>query len=344
MSLDIKTFSELVGVSTATVSRAFSGNGRISKQTQTRILEEARRLDFSPNIHAQRLNRKRTNMIGLYYTFSEEAIFDYYNMELAQEIAKAAEKHGYSVHLELGRQGKKDEDQRLRELTSGLGLDGVIVVSDGLASGSRLIRSIRRCPVAIISGQTWKPIGNEIVIELDVTSGIREATAALVRLGHTRIAYMSANGRTSKPSAFRFALGENGLTYDESLFVTANKTFASGQDAFESVIRHKPTAILCATDILALGALNQAHILKFRVPQDISIVGMDDLGFTAFTTPSLATVGIPRDQIASTAVGRLLARIESGDNAATHSASRYVISSYFLNRSSVSKAPHTKKP
>ena len=343
MSLDIKTFSKIVGVSTATVSRAFSGNGRINKQTQTRILAEARRLEFSPNIHARRLNSKKTGLIGLYYTFSEEAIFDYYNMELAQEIAKAAERSGYSVHLELGRPGQDSDDQRLHDLTGGLGLDGVIVVWDGLSSGTRLVKSIQRCPVAVISGKTWQAVGSEIAIELDVTSGIREAVAALAKLGHERIAFINAVGRRTKSSAYKFALEENGLSYDASLEVTADKYFTDGQQAFEALIRYKPTAVLCATDVLALGALNRASVLKCRVPEDVSIVGMDDLGFTAFTTPSLATVGIPRDQIAATAVGRLLARIDAGDKPSGAALSRYKISSYFLNRGSVSRAPLTTK-
>lgn len=338
MALDIKSFSEKVGVSTATVSRAFSGNGRINSATRTRILEAAERLGFSPNVHAQRLNNKRTGMLGLYYTFSDEAIFDYYNMELAQEIAKAAETREYSVHLELGRSGKALDEKRLRDLTSGFGLDGFIVVSDSLTSSSRLLKAIRGCPAVVISGETWKPVGQEIAVELDVTTGIREAIATLAGLGHKRIAFLSGNGPPAKLSAFKFALEENGLKFEPSLVAPAHKSFADGQLGFENVYRYKPTAVLCATDVLAMGTLNQASKLKCRVPKDVSVVGIDDLGFTAFTTPALATVGIPRDQIASTAVGRLLARIDGGDAHAVKGPSRYVISSYFLNRGSISKA------
>lgn len=335
--LDIKSFSEKIGVSTATVSRAFSGRGRISPTTRTRVLKEAKRLGFVPNVHASRLNSRKTGVIGLYYTFSDEVIFDYYNMELAQELAIAAEKRDYSIHLELGRAGGTSDKTRMRELSIGNGMDGVVVVSDSKTNGQHMVKSVKGCPVVVITSESWTPIHNEVTVELDVTSGIREAISTLAQMGHQKIGFLDSGSHGIKKRAFRFALEEHNLRYDEKLVAIADKSFSDGQLAFERIYRYKPTAILCATDIIALGAMNRANKIKCRVPEDISIVGIDDLGFTAFTTPGLATVGIPRDQVAATTIDQLIARFES-DGQKT-GVSRYIISSYFLNRASVASVP-----
>jgi len=343
MSLDIKSFSQRIGVSTATVSRAFSGNGRISKKTQVRILEEAKRLDFSPNIHAQRLNRKKSEVIGLYYSFGEDPIFDYYNMELAQEIAKAAEQRGYALHLELGGKDPEKVESRLSELTSGYGLDGVIIVSDGRSSSLSLLQSIQRCPVAVISGSAWPLEKDEIAIELDLASGMHAAIEELVKLGHRRIGFVSGAARTGKLTSFRHAIEEFGLSFDPGLVIEQSKSFADGQNALKRLLPLEPTAIFCATDILAMGALNSAQAMGIEVPKDLSIVGIDDLAFTAFTTPGLATIGIPRAQIAKTTVDLLLARIERDTDTTQSVGSRHSIQSYFVTRGSITSAPPQDK-
>jgi DNA-binding LacI/PurR family transcriptional regulator len=342
MSLDIKSFSERIGVSTATVSRAFSGKGRISKKTQAHILAEAKLHGFSPNIHAQRLNRKKSEVIGLYYSFGEEPIFDYYNMELAQEIAKAAEQRGYSLHLELGGKEPEQIESRLSELSSGYALDGVIIVSDGRASSQRLLQSIKRCPVAVITGAAWQTEKSEIAVELDIESGMRAAIKELVQLGHQRIGFICGAARTGKLTSFRNALSSYGISLAPELVIEKAKSFADGQQGLKTLLPQAPSAIFCATDILAMGALNGAQAMGYNVPNDLSIVGMDDLAFTAFTTPGLSTIGIPRAQVAKTTVDLLLGQIERESESTTPNVgSRHSIQSYFVARGSIANA-HTR--
>lgn len=334
MSLDIIEFSKQIGVSTATVSRAFSGRGRISEKTRKRVLEEAKNRGFAPNVHASRLNSKRTNQIGLYYGFSADPIFDYYNMELAQEIAKAAEQRGLAVSLELGRSGANEND-RLRQLSRGAGLDGVILVVDGRTSGVRLLESIQGCPVAVFSNRPWTPVGKEIIIELDILSGMGDAVRDLVSKGHDRIGFIGGSGIADKLNRFRKVLAENQLLVDPQLIVEGCVSFADGQRAFHRIASQRPSAILCATDVLAMGALNEAKAMGMEVPADISVVGMDDLAFTAYTTPSLSTVGIPRTQIAKTAVESILSQLEDEESRRPRAAAKHVIGSYYVPRASV---------
>ncbi|WP_309383301.1 LacI family DNA-binding transcriptional regulator [Cerasicoccus frondis] len=334
MPLDIVEFSKQIGVSTATVSRAFSGRGRISEKTRERVLEEARARGFSPNVHASRLNSKRTNQIGLYYSFSEDPIFDYYNMELAQEIAKAAEKRGQAVHLELSRTGK-GENHRLRQLTGGGGLDGIILVVDGRTSGARLLESVQGCPVVVVTNRAWAPIQKEIVVELDIFSGMVDAVRDLASLGHKRIGFIGGTGITAKVNGFRRILEDCKLTVDPKLIAEGSVSFSDGQKAFHQVASQRPSAVFCATDVLAMGALNEANAMGLNVPGDISIVGMDDLAFTAYTTPSLSTVGIPRSQIAKTAVDSIISQLDDEESESPRALAKHVIGSYYVPRASV---------
>lgn len=334
MALDIVEFSKQVGVSTATVSRAFSGRGRISDKTRTRILKDARRLGFIPNVHASRLNLKRTSQIGLFYSFSKEPIFDYYNMELAQEIAKAAEKRGQALHLELNRSGKSNED-RLRQLTHGAALDGIILVVDGRASGARLLKVISDCPVVVVTSKPWTPIGKEIVVELDVFMGMAEAVRDLASQGHERIGFIDTVANGGKSAGFTKIMRDVGLPVDPRIIIEGSVSFADGQKAFHKLAPQQPSAILCATDILAMGALNEASGMGLRVPQDISLVGMDDLAFAAYTTPSLSSVGIPRSQIAKAAIDSILSQLDDEESDTPRASTRHVIGSYYVPRSSI---------
>ena len=340
MSLDIIAFSKKIGVSTATVSRAFSGRGRISEKTRERVLEEAKKLGFSPNVHASRLNSKRTKQIGLYYGFSEDPIFDYYNMELAQEIAKAAELRGQAVNLELSRSGETETNDRLRQLSRGGGLDGIVLVVDGRASGARLLESIEGCPVVVVTNRPWAPIRKEIVIELDVVSGMSEAVRDLAEMGHRRIGFIGGTGITDKLNSFREILAEHDLPVDPMLIAEGSSSFSEGQKAFHRLAAQRPSAIFCATDVLAMGALNEASAMGMGVPENISIVGMDDLAFSAYTTPSLSTVGIPRTQIAKTAIDSILAQLDAEESKTPRASTKHVIGSYYVPRASVG-APAT---
>tara|TARA_R100000027_G_scaffold32582_1_gene23869 strand:+ start:8128 stop:9144 length:1017 start_codon:yes stop_codon:yes gene_type:complete len=334
MGLGIIEFSKRIGVSTATVSRAFSGRGRISEKTQKRVLLEARRLGFTPNVHASRLNSKRTGQIGLCYGLSDDTIFDYYNMELAQEIAKVAESKNLTVNLELSSRGAKG-NERLGRLSRGAGLDGIILVVEGRANGVGLLQSIEGCPVVVVTNRSWKRIGEETVIELDLMSGIAEAVRDLVAKGHERIGFIGGVEITGKRKKFQRVLLENSLEVDDRWIVEDAVSFSDGQKALGKIAGQGPTAVFCTTDVLAMGALNEAHLRGMAVPGDLSIVGMDNLAFTAYTTPSLSTIGIPRERIAVAAVESLEAKFKGEGSPPTGFAARQVIGSYYVPRASV---------
>lgn len=307
--MDIKKFSALAGVSTATVSRAFSGNGRIKEATRDRIFKLAEKHGYVPNIHAQRLNAKRSEIIAVYYSFSTAPIFDYYNMELAQEIAKAAGARGYTTNLELT-QKTEEPSQGLQRAAAGGGLDGIILVADSRESALAFLQRFKNVPVVVIANHDWILPEAAGLVRIHQDSGIDEAVAALKAAGHARVGFIHGLADAAKHQAFLHALRAQGLDADAAPMAEGPLSFEDGERAIGELLPANVTAVLCSTDILALGAISGAGKRGVRVPEDLSIVGIDNLAFSAFTRPPLASVGIPRPEIAAAAVEALHQLVE----------------------------------
>jgi DNA-binding LacI/PurR family transcriptional regulator len=308
--MNIRDFSARIGLSTATVSRAFSGKGPIDPSTRQRVLAEAERHNFQPNVHAQRLSLQASGVIGLYYGFAGEPIFDYYNMELAQEIAKAARAAGLGLHLELAPRQEEPRAQ-LASLAGRKVIDGLILVSDGPDGAEPLLAAMRSTPTVIVSGQAWEVPPGHAQVVIDFEPGIVAAVEHLVAAGHRRIGYLRGAEVPGKVRALRRALHAHGLELEENLDESGNHTFAHGERAYAHWRARGVTAVIGATDILAMGMLRAAAASGVSVPRDFSIVGIDDLAFSAYSVPALSSVGILRRDIAHAAIGALRRLLEA---------------------------------
>lgn len=303
--MDIRTFAKLVGVSIATVSRAFSGNGRINPETRRHILKMAEEKGFVPNIHARRLSSQESATLGIFYSFSSEPVFDYYNMELAQELAKASVLHGYTAQLELTSDEIRQEE-RLLQLAATGAIDGMVLVVGIIERARELLPRITQCPCVVIANSPWPastPVAASIFI--DFRSGIEQAILRLRELGHRRIGYIRGMVDETKHKAYQAAMKKAGLTVKPGWVHPGHKSFADGEKAARALLKRDVTAILCATDILALGVMHAAQEGGVRVPGDLSVIGMDDLALSAFTTPGLSSIGVPRQYVGEVAVESL---------------------------------------
>ncbi|HSI07311.1 MAG: LacI family DNA-binding transcriptional regulator [Rariglobus sp.] len=337
--MDIKKFSVLADVSTATVSRAFSGRGRIKEETRQRIFALAAEHGYTPNIHAQRLNARRTDIIAVYYSFSTAPIFDYYNMELAQEIAKAASARDYTTNLELT-QKTAEPSLGLQRAAAGGGLDGIILVADSRSGALAFLKRFKTVPVVVIANHDWDLPEAAGLVRIHQDSGIDEAVAQLKNAGHTRIGFIHGLADTAKHDAFRHALREQGLDADSAPAASGPLSFEDGERAIGELISAQVTAVLCSTDILALGAISGADKHGLRVPKDISIIGIDNLSFAPFTRPPLASVGIPRNEIAAAAVEQLHQLIEAATAPVPRTSPQLIhtINTRFIPRASLGPA------
>lgn len=303
--MDIRTFAKLAGVSIATVSRAFSGNGRINPETKRYILKMAEEKGFVPNVHARRLSCQESAILGIFYNSGSEPVFDYLNMELAQELAKASLHEGYTAQLEITAD-EAAQEERVLQLASTGAIDGLVLVVGGLERARELLPKITQCPCVAIANFSWPqsiPVAGSIFI--DFRSGIEQAILRLHELGHGKIGYIRGMADEAKYKAYLAAIRKAGLLADAGFVHAGCKSFSDGEKAAHVLVKRGVTAILCATDILALGVLHAAQEQGVRVPDDLSVIGIDDLALSAFTSPGLSSIGVPREHVGKVTVESL---------------------------------------
>jgi DNA-binding LacI/PurR family transcriptional regulator len=333
--MDIHEFSKLAGVSTATVSRAFSGKGRISVKTQERVLKVARKHGFAPNIHAQRMHSKQSGVIGLLYSFSAEPIFDYYNMELAAEIANAASRCGYATQLELTDE-PQIKNKHLMSLVDGKGVDGLILVADSEESAREFLGSAPKCCCVVISTQLWPNCSATGQVHIDFRMGIGQALDSLIEQGHRRIGFLRGFSEETKAQAYLDTMRRHGLAVLPEWICEGPKTYEDGANAMRQLMKSDISAVLCSTDVLAMGAMHAAIEKGLRIPEDMSVIGIDNLPFTPFTTPALSSIGVSRRQIGEAAMDLLSRAINDKDESEDVPKTKYLhtVGTVFIPRKS----------
>lgn len=339
--MEIRQIAKLAGVSVATVSRAFNSTGRIHPDTRKKVLDLARKVGFTPNVHARRLSMRKSGVLGLYYRLSPDSLFDYFHLELVQALTQAASASGYSIQVELSPCGENHEERMLQLAANG-GIDGMLIVSDGEARTQKFISNLERCPSLVISNVFWKKYPASGFVHLNFRSGVEKALDHLWRNGHRRIGFIRGLADASKLAAYHSFLEKQGMDSDPGWVLGGEGQFADGARAGLALAKSGVTAILAASDILALGAISALAEQGLRVPDYLSVIGMDNLAFTGFTQPSLSSVGASSALVAQAAVGILL---EAVKNVRTEKQPRryfHSVNTVFIPRGSTGRALKTR--
>ncbi len=301
--MNIKAIAASTGVSPSTVSRALSGKGRLSAATRVRILERIEEAGYAPNLHARRLATGRSHVIAIDYGGSPDALADLYLIELTRSLQEPLEARGYSLLLNRDR-------QPLRRLVRSRAVDGVLLLSDRCQDhAAQLAADGAACVVIAARPVTGIP-GVACVVE-ELRSGARQVARLLAGQGHRRIGYAGSNFPDIVLTAFRDELVALGVPLTDDLVLIPGRTPQAGAAAVAELLARSspPTALFARTDALAFGALRQAHRLGVRVPEDLSLVGHDDVPFAALTEPPLTTVRIDCARVGQAAAEALLALI-----------------------------------
>lgn len=298
----MKDVAERVGVSRTAVSFVLNDipNSNIPEATRQRILQAARELDYVPNTQALNLVKGRTMMIALVVPkTARQVASDAFLSEVMEGVMAAIEPRGY--HLMIHAAQSTPSHGAYRQLIRARKADGLLI-SSPLVYDSEIIKLHAEGTPIVIQGATdMTAIPN---VDVDNVQGAQVAVRHLLQLGHRRIAHIS-NAPLSYASSrdrlrgYREVLAEGGLSYDEALVGIGNFNDDSGYGPMASLLDlpQRPTAVFVGSDTVALGALNAIRDRGLRVPEDISIIGFDDILVGKYLEPQLTTVHLPAVEI-----------------------------------------------
>ena len=308
----MKDIAKVAGVSQSTVSRVLSGappSVRITESTRQRITEVAHSLGFQPNPAARALRGARTMLLGVIVADITDPFFP----GIVEAVSAAARSRGYNVVLGHAR-GRAREAVALKTVLETRHCDAIILLGD-MRGQPRVLREVgeSRVPSVSLAGGP-RPDTSISSIDVDDRQGIAAAMEYLVGLGHKRIAYIGPRPYGDFPARrtayLELALMHH-LDYHRGYDVVAENDAGSGAAAFQTLMtmRLPPTAVIAATDVIAIGALNAAYRLGINVPRDVSVTGFDDLELTGFMVPPLTTVRMPAAAMANAAVSAAIALV-----------------------------------
>ena len=295
----ITEVARLAGVSTATASRVVTSvNYPVSAQTRARVLEAARALDYVPNALARGLLKSQIPVVGVIV----HDITDPYFSEVVRGVEDAATPGGYLV-VTCSSDRKPERERSYVRLLRSMRAAAVIFAGSGL-DDPELNEEVARHVVGIrANGGAVVHLSphalGEPEIGVDNVGGISSMVAALAGLGHRRIAFLA--GPTSlyvagaRLAGYRRGLSEAGLYGDERLVVHTSFDRQGGALGVDRLLAGEApfSAIVCANDLLALGALGRLAEIGIDVPGRVSVAGFDDISIAAMTAPRLSTVRLP---------------------------------------------------
>lgn len=311
--ITIKDIAQIAGVSYATVSRALSGSSEVSEQTRSRILEICQKEGYRANSLARSLISNKTNMIGLIVPDVANPFY----AELAFGIEKHAFENGYNIML-CNSMFNTDHTRTLFDLLISHQADGIILAGSHDETCSWLSGYTDTVPLVLLGDAMDRDLHDTFnTVSIDNQAGGTLAGRHLCALGHTKIAYLglrtSSITHRERFSGFCAALHESGL----APIVLENPLNASSIDVGYQLGKQlfaqglNCTAIFSATDSLALGVLEASDEMKIRIPDDVSLIGFDNITYSDLPKISLTTIDQCKPTLAKTAVDLLLDVIEN---------------------------------
>jgi LacI family transcriptional regulator len=297
-------------VSPSTVSRILNGTARVSDAKRRAVESAIARLDFRPNLLARGLRKGRGMTIGILTQALESAYFTAALRGVEEGLAGS----GFAPVIVSGHWNAREEAERVALLISRR-VDGIIILNDVLGE-EQILDYARTLPI-VVTGRELPP-GNVFSMRVDNVQGGHLATRHLIDLGHKRIAHLAGPqdhvDATDRLKGYRRALKEAQLPYDPGLVVAASFEASGGLLAVNQLIESRQpfTAIFAANDESAYGARLALYRRGIRVPDDISLVGYDDLPGALYTTPPLTTVRQPLAETGRRAAQAVLELVAGG--------------------------------
>jgi LacI family transcriptional regulator len=306
----IKDVARASGVSYATVSRVLTGFEHVKDTTRQRVMEAVERSGYVANLHARSLVGGRSQIIGLLVPNLDNG----YVGTIMQGVDKALARANYDLLLYTSHRHPGKESFYVSAISNGL-TDGLLLVAPLVPTTYLAALRDQDFPYVLIDQADVTESSN--VVEATNWQGAYDATRYLIDLGHTRIAFIKGSpavrSAEDRLAGYKAALADYGISVMQELIIEGDFQQQTGYESAKRLLQNLqpvPTAIFASNDLTAFGAMDAARKHGLRIPEDISIIGFDDIPQATFVYPKLTTVRQPLEQMGQIAAKLLLERIK----------------------------------
>lgn len=309
----IKDVAKKAGVSVGTVSRAFNNYNDISEKTRNTILAVAEEMGYKPNMFSKNMNGNRNFRVGmLIEDYDNGALLNPIVFETLMSFKNSASRYGYETII-LSTTTDMQKSQDLARLFSERNLDGAFIMGIKISDDYYKQLTTIDYPCVLFDVDVRNP--KTSCVGIDNTKGAFMAVEHLIKLGHKKIAFINGHKDAfvsyERLDGYYLALKRYGIDADEKLIVHSDFTGKGAGDAVENLIKSGKefTGLFCSSDLMAVGAMEALENLGYRVPEDVSVVGFDDITIAQYTSPKLTTIRQDREKIGESAANILISLI-----------------------------------
>ena len=315
MGVTVKEVAQAAGVSQATAARALGGYGYVSPHARRSIEQAARKLGYRTHAVAQALASNVTHTVGLVVGDIENPFF----AAAARGLSDVLEQEGYTI-LFANSDEDLEREQRLVETFRSRRVDGLAIAPSVSTANRHLAELVAADVPLVLFDRPVRGVKADVVM-VDNKRGAQTAVEHLLRLGHRRVGIVSdapeIASSAERIQGYRTALASAGFPVDERLIALTGSSRDDGYRAAKALFRARtpPSAVFTANNLMSVGTLLALRELGLRIPDDVALVGFDDLEWTTLIEPPLTVVRQPVQEIGRQAAERLLARMR-GDGSA----------------------------
>ncbi len=315
MAITIKDIARAAGVSHTTVSRALHDHPAISKETVAEIKRLAARMGYVPSATARGLKTRRTRALGVIVSHIDDPFWS----EVLQGIDEVLHSAGYSLFMAATHRDKQREKEVVQAMVQ-RGVDGVILCAPQFSSDQSRVMQTYGLPMVIVNNEGTSD--SPFLVYNDDCYGSRLLTRHLIELGHRHIAYMGnqVGGRTTveREAGFREEMLTAGLDVRaQDVLMAPDSTPNGGHVGTQELLTltTRPTAIMCYNDYMAIGVYSALRGAGLRIPEDVSVVGYDDITMAAYLLPPLTTLRQFKRDLGAGAANMMLRVLDTRDPA-----------------------------
>ncbi|MFC4320391.1 LacI family DNA-binding transcriptional regulator [Litchfieldia salsa] len=334
MGVTIKDIAKLANVSHTTVSRALNNSPLIKPDTKNKIMEIATMLNYTPDFNAKSLVMQKSYTIGLFFSYISDGTSASFLADTIKGVNRVIDEN-YNLYI------RAVSDIKDFSIVNSKRFDGIILMSQSNIDNPFIYDVIQKeIPLIVLNREIEDP--SILNILSNDKEGVYEAISTLIKYGHRQIGLIEGvegfKSSQERRDGYLKALIENNISINDQLIVKGNYDMESGYNAMKELLNKpvKPTAVFCSNDEMAIGGLNAALELGYQVPEDLSIIGFDDIGFAKYTTPSLTTIKRPIEEISIMGLQKLFSLI----NGEAPTQNRFFLNTELVIRNSVNRTKY----